>query len=251
MISAGIDIGSRSIEIAILEDDVIRETRKTDTGFDPIGQTKKLMCDLKFDAILATGYGRTLFEIAHDVPTITEIKAHARGAVYFFPEAQTVLDIGGQDSKVISLNASGNVARFEMNDRCAAGTGKFLEIMAHALGFSIETFGEEAMKAKKDLTINSMCTVFAESEVTSLVARGENPHEIARGLHIAVVKRALSMLKRVSQDGPVVFTGGVANNSFMAKLLAEESKREIRTPDHPEMNGAVGAALLAKEMKRK
>jgi predicted CoA-substrate-specific enzyme activase len=251
MISAGIDIGSRSIEIAVLEDGVIRETRKTDTGFDPIGQAKKLIHDLKYDAILATGYGRTLFEIEHDAPTITEIKAHARGAVYFFPEARTVLDIGGQDSKVISLNASGKVARFEMNDRCAAGTGKFLEIMATALGFSIETFGAEAMTARKDLTINSMCTVFAESEVTSLVAKGENPNEIARGLHLAVVKRALSMLKRVSQDGPVVFTGGVANNPFMARLLAEESKREIWVPDHPEMNGAVGAALLAQEMIRK
>jgi len=122
--------------------------------------------------------------------------------------------------------------------------------MATALGFSIETFGKEALKAKKDLTINSMCTVFAESEVTSLVAKGENPIEIARGLHIAVVKRAVSMLKRVSREGPVVFTGGVANNPFMVQLLAEESKREIWTPDLPEMNGAVGAALLAQEMKR-
>ncbi len=202
MISAGIDIGSRSIEIAVLEDGIIRETRKTDTGFDPIGQAKKLILDLKYDAILATGYGRTLFEIEHDAPTITEIKAHARGAVYFFPQARTVLDIGGQDSKVISLNASGKVVRFEMNDRCAAGTGKFLEIMATALGFSIETFGDEAMTAKKDLTINSMCTVFAESEVTSLVAKGENPNEIARGLHIAVVKRALSIPCSVMSPNP-------------------------------------------------
>jgi len=250
MISAGIDIGSRTIEIAVLEDGCIRETRKADTGFDPIGRARQLIHDLKYDAILATGYGRTLFEIEHDAPTVTEIKAHARGAVYFFPGARTVLDIGGQDSKAIQLNPSGQVTRFEMNDRCAAGTGKFLEIMATALGFSVETFGKEAMKAKKDLAINSMCTVFAESEVTSLVARGENPNEIARGLHMAVVKRAVSMLRRISPDGPVVFTGGVANNPFMARLLGEESKREIWTPDHPEMNGAVGAALLAQDMKR-
>ena len=226
MISAGIDIGSRSIEIAVLDNGTIRETRKTDTGFDPIGQAEKLINNLKFDAILATGYGRNLFEIEHDASTVTEIKAHARGAAYFFPGAATVLDIGGQDYKVIKLNESGNVIRFEMNDRCAAGTGKFLEIMAKTLGFSIDTFGEQAINAKKNLKISSMCTVFAESEVTSLVAKGENPSEIARGLHIAVVKRAASMLKRVSSEGPVVFTGGVANNPFIAQLLAKETQRE-------------------------
>ncbi len=251
MISAGIDIGSRSIEIAVLEDGTIRETRKTDTGFDPIGQARKLLDDLEFDVILATGYGRTLFEIEQDAPTITEIKAHARGARYFFPDARTVLDIGGQDSKAICLAQSGQVSRFEMNDRCAAGTGKFLEIMATALGFSVETFGQEAMTATKDLNINSMCTVFAESEVTSLMARGENPREIARGLHMAVVKRAVSMLRRVSADGPVVFTGGVANNRFIAHFLGETIRRKIWIPESPEMNGAVGAALLAQEMKIK
>ena len=138
-----------------------------------------------------------------------------------------------------------------MNDRCAAGTGKFLEIMAKTLGFSIDTFGEQAINAKKDLQISSMCTVFAESEVTSLVAKGEKPNEIARGLHIAVVKRAASMLNRVSPEGPVVFTGGVANNPFIAQLLAQETQREILIPKNPEMNGAVGAALLAMENERK
>jgi predicted CoA-substrate-specific enzyme activase len=247
MISAGIDIGSRSIEIAVLDNGTISETRKTDTGFDPIGQAKKLINGLKFDAILATGYGRNLFEIEHNASTVTEIKAHARGAAYSFPGAATVLDIGGQDYKVIKLNESGKVIRFEMNDRCAAGTGKFLEIMAKTLGFSIDTFGEQAINAKKDLQISSMCTVFAESEVTSLVAKGEKPNEIARGLHIAVVKRAASMLNRVSPEGPVVFTGGVANNPFIAQLLAQETQREILIPKNPEMNGAVGAALLAME----
>lgn len=248
MISAGIDIGSRSIEIAVLENGNIKELRKTDTGFDPIGQARNLIRDLTFDVILATGYGRNLFEIEHDASTVTEIKAHARGAVFTFPGASTVLDIGGQDSKIIKLNAAGNVIRFEMNDRCAAGTGKFLEIMAKTLGFEIETFGDQAMKAKKDLNISSMCTVFAESEVTSLVAKGENPNEIARGLHMAVVKRAASMLRRVSQEGPIVFTGGVANNLCIAKLLAQETQREILITENPEMNGAVGAALLAMEM---
>lgn len=245
MISAGIDIGSRSIECMILDMGAIREYRKTDTGFDPLGQAKELIKDLEFDAILATGYGRNLFEIEHNTPTVTEIKAHAKGAFHSFPDATTVLDIGGQDSKVIKLNDSGRVIRFEMNDRCAAGTGKFLEIMANALGFKIESFGDEAGTAGNDLTISSMCTVFAESEVTSLVARGEDTREIARGLHIAVAKRAVSMLNRVSPNGPVVFTGGVANNPFIVELLGDMTQRKILVPDNPEMNGAMGAALLA------
>lgn len=247
MISAGIDIGSRSIECAILENGVVKETRKTDTGYDPINQAKKLIDNVSFDSILATGYGRNLFEIEYNAATVTEIKAHAKGAKYAFPDASTVLDIGGQDSKVIRLDNSGRVIRFEMNDRCAAGTGKFMEIMAQALGFSIESFGDAAQKAEKELCISSMCTVFAESEVTSLVARGEPPEEIAKGLHRAVVKRAASMLKRVSPDGPIVFTGGVANNGFIVNILAETTKRQVLVPDFPEMNGAVGAALLASE----
>jgi predicted CoA-substrate-specific enzyme activase len=248
MICAGIDIGSRSIECAILENGIIKETRKTDTGFDPIRKAAALIKDLTFDAVMATGYGRNLFEIAHDAATVTEIKAHAKGAVHFYPGATTVLDIGGQDSKVILLSDSGRVIRFEMNDRCAAGTGKFLEIMAQALGYTIDTFGRAAESAPRGLSISSMCTVFAESEVTSLVARGENPDEIARGLHNSVAKRAVSMINRVSPRGPVVFTGGVANNPFIVRLLEESLNRPVIVPDAPEMNGAIGAALLAADI---
>ena len=251
MRSAGIDIGSRSIECVVFENGAIRETRKSDTGVDAVGQAKKIIKGLTFDTILATGYGRNLFEIEYDASTITEIKAHSRGAVHFFPHASTVLDIGGQDSKVIKLDTAGKVVRFEMNDRCAAGTGKFLEIMAKTLGFSIETFGKYASTAEKDLQISSMCTVFAESEVTSLVARGEPPEEIARGLHTAVVKRAVSMLNRVSPEGPVVFSGGVANNPFIVQQLETMTGRQIDVPDAPEMNGAVGAAIIAMEKLEK
>ena len=245
MISAGIDIGSRSIKCAVIEDGEIKETRLADTGFDPGNQAEGLLKNLSFDSILATGYGRNLFEIAHDSSTVTEIKAHAKGAAHFFPEASTVLDIGGQDSKVIRFDKTGRVTRFEMNDRCAAGTGKFMEIMARALGFTTHSFGDAARTAQKELNISSMCTVFAESEVTSLVAKGEKPEEIAKGLHKAVVLRAVTMLKRVSPQGPVVFTGGVANNAFMVQLLEQAIQRPVLVSDAPEMNGAVGAALLA------
>lgn len=250
MRAAGIDIGSRSIELVILENSRITEALIADTGFDPMVVAADLMKTARFDRIVATGYGRNLFEIAFEGETVTEIKAHARGAHHAFPDASTILDIGGQDSKVIRTNGSGKVIKFEMNDRCAAGTGKFLEIMARSLGFSIEDFGSAAMKADAELPINSMCTVFAESEVTSLLARGENRLSIARGLHSSVVRRAMSMLKRVSDSGPVVFTGGVANNPCMVRYLEDLTGRDICVPEQPHMAGALGAALIAEENMR-
>ena len=245
---AGIDIGSRSIELVVVDDEgEIVCSLQTDTGFDPMMEAKKLINDAAYDRIMATGYGRNLFEISFDAPTVTEIKAHARGARAFFPDTQTVLDIGGQDSKAIALLENGKVKKFEMNDRCAAGTGKFLEIMAKTLGFDIEAFGREALLAEKDLNISSMCTVFAESEVTSLIAKGQSRQEIARGLHTSVIRRASGMINRVSSEGDIVFTGGVAKNPCMTRLLAEKLGRKVRIPDEPQFVGALGAALLSKE----
>jgi predicted CoA-substrate-specific enzyme activase len=195
---------------------------------------------------MATGYGRNLFEIAFDAPTVTEIKAHARGARALFPDALAVIDIGGQDSKAISLFENGKVKKFEMNDRCAAGTGKFLEVMAETLGYEIEAFGTEALAAEDHLNISSMCTVFAESEVTSLIARGKSRREIARGLHDSVIRRAAGMINRVSCGGNIVFTGGVAKNPCIHRLLEEKLARSILMPEDPQLVGAFGAALLAK-----
>jgi predicted CoA-substrate-specific enzyme activase len=247
---SGIDIGSRSIELVVVDSsgDII-SSLQADTGFDPMNEAEKLINGRRFDRIIATGYGRSLFEISYDTETVTEIKAHARGARALFPEARTVIDIGGQDSKAISLFPNGRVKKFEMNDRCAAGTGKFLEIMAGTLGFSIEDFGSEALLAEKDLNISSMCTVFAESEVTSLIARGRNPREIARGLHLSVVRRIAGMINRVAENHTdVVFTGGVANNPCVRLLLEQKLGRKILAPFNPQCIGALGAALLAAEM---
>ncbi|NOY85959.1 MAG: 3-hydroxyacyl-ACP dehydratase [Deltaproteobacteria bacterium] len=246
MCFAGIDIGSRTIELVVVDDaGEIVLSLQTDTGFDPKSEADNLVNGVSFDRIMATGYGRNLFEISFDAPTVTEIKAHVRGVLAIFPGARTVLDIGGQDSKAIVLYENGKVKKFEMNDRCAAGTGKFLEIMAKTLGFEIEAFGREALMAKKDLNISSMCTVFAESEVTSLIAKGLSRREIARGLHTSVIRRAASMINRVSSEGDIVFTGGVAKNQCIRKLLSEKLGREIHIPDDPQMIGALGAALLA------
>jgi predicted CoA-substrate-specific enzyme activase len=245
---AGIDIGSRTIELVLVNEsgETVLSLR-TDTGFDPLAEAKKLIRDAPYDRIVATGYGRSLVEIAWEAPTVTEIKAHARGARILFPAARTVLDIGGQDSKAIAMGENGRVKKFEMNDRCAAGTGKFLEIMAGSLGFDIDAFGREALRAEKGLTISSMCTVFAESEVTSLIARGRNRREIARGLHSSVIRRAAGMISRVSSQGDIVFTGGVARNPCMAVLLEKKLGRSILVPDDPQAVGALGAALLAAE----
>jgi len=245
MRTAGIDLGSRSIKLVIVENGAILESRRADTGYDPIQEAQKLLDGIRFDRIMATGYGRGLFEIAHDAPTVTEIKAHALGVRHFFPTARNVLDIGGQDSQAIALSPTGKEIKFEMNDRCAAGTGKFLEVMARSLGFSVETFGAHAMQATRDLPVSSMCTVFAESEVTSLVARGEDRQEIALGLHRSIVQRAIGMLRRVAADGPLVFSGGVAKNPCINALLAEKLGCDILVPQDPQLTGALGAALLA------
>lgn len=246
---AGIDIGSRTIEVVVVDDaGEIMTSLQTDTGFDPMAEAKKLMDGVAYDRVMATGYGRNLFEISFDASTVTEIKAHATGARVFYPNARAILDIGGQDSKAISLCENGKVKKFEMNDRCAAGTGKFLEIMARTLGFDIEAFGREALGTDKDVNISSMCTVFAESEVTSLIAKGQDRRQIARGLHSSVIRRAAGMINRVASEGDLVFTGGVAKNPCMQTLLAEKMNRPVLIPDDPQCIGALGAALLAADV---
>jgi (R)-2-hydroxyacyl-CoA dehydratese activating ATPase len=245
---AGIDLGSRTVAlVAIDRQGAVTVEKITDTGFDPLAAAQSLLEGTDFAQVLATGYGRTLFEVAYSAPTVTEIKAHGRGAAALFPGIRAVLDIGGQDSKAIALNEQGKVVKFEMNDRCAAGTGKFLEVMAKSLGFAIEDFGSHALAATEEFAISSMCTVFAESEVTSLIARGGDRRSIAKGLQRSVVRRAVAMLNRVAPTGDVVFSGGVANNPCVCTLMAEELGRRLLLPAKPQFVGAYGAALLARE----
>lgn len=246
---AGLDIGSRSIELVTLIDGKVAEAKKLPTTFDPVSQCFKLLDGLRPASLVGTGYGRNLIqrlELDCEFSTITEIKAHALGAAHLFPEARTVLDIGGQDTKAMSL-AGGRVLKFEMNDRCAAGTGKFLEYTAGVFQIPVEDFGPYALKGVNPPEISSICTVFAETEATSLMARGEKPEAIALGLHKAIVKRTANMLRRVGLNFPLVFTGGVANNPCVLDLLAQsaggEIGRDILVPDNPDYMGALGAAL--------
>ena len=198
-------------------------------------------------AIVATGYGRVSVPFAHE--TITEITCHGRGAFYFDPAVRTVIDIGGQDSKVIRIDERGRVLDFAMNDKCAAGTGRFLEVMAAALEVDLEELAALSAAAPRATPISSTCTVFAETEVVSLLAGGKDRAEIARGLHESIAARTSSLVYRVGLTERVMMTGGVAKNSAVVQALEEKLQLPITVPPEPQIAGALGAALLAWEKK--
>jgi len=217
----------------------------TDTGVDLPKNFQSVLGDQKYDALVATGYGRYLAQSHLNCRIITEIKAYAIGAHFLFPDVRTILDIGGQDSKVIRVHG-GKVKEFEMNDKCAAGTGKFLEVMATTLGYTLDEFSTAAAEANEAVAINSMCTVFAESEVVSLISRGEERENIALGLHQSILNRILSLMGRTGFEDPLVFAGGVAKNGCMTMLLKKKLNMKILSPAEPQIVGAIGAALMAK-----
>jgi predicted CoA-substrate-specific enzyme activase len=249
---AGLDIGSRTIALVEWDGARISRAKVVDTGADPVGNARRLMEGRTYDRLVATGYGRHLAverDLAGEV--ISEIKAYGLGAYHLYPDVGTVLDIGGQDSKVIRVGPQGRVLRFEMNDRCAAGTGRFLENMAHALGMGIDEFGPHALEANgRPVRISSLCTVFAESEVVSLIARGEDSHRVALGLHQAIVDRVGGMVRRVGVGERFVFAGGVAHNPCLQQLFAEALAVPLTVPDEPQIVGALGAALHACDAQR-
>ncbi|HQJ95131.1 MAG TPA: acyl-CoA dehydratase activase [Syntrophorhabdaceae bacterium] len=241
---AGLDIGSRTVKLVVLNDGDVVHTKKTINSYDPLEVVFRLLDGVSYDYMVATGYGRHLVGNALSCNTISEIKAFAIGARALYPSCRAVLDIGGQDTKAIYLNEKGELIKFEMNDKCAAGTGRFLEIMAHALNYeNIDEFSKAACSVTKAETINSMCTVFAESEVISLIAHGAKREEVALGIHKAIAGRSLSLLKRVAPSGDIVFAGGVALNNCIQRLIAEELKRPVFVPSDPQTVGAYGAAL--------
>lgn len=241
---AGLDIGSRTIELVVVRGGAVVASRRLPTTFDPVSQLRRLFPDGPPKRLAVTGYGRELArELFPMARVLTEIKAHALGVSRLFPEAATLLDIGGQDTKAVALLPGGRVARFEMNDRCAAGTGKFLEYTATVFGIPVAEFGLLALSGDDPPLISSMCTVFAESEAITLMARGVSPANIALGLHRAIVSKTVSMLARVGVTAPLAFVGGVANNPCAVRLLTETLGFSPLVPDEPDMTGALGAAL--------
>ena len=244
---AGIDIGSRTIKLAVLENGRLIYSRKSVTSHNPLETAHDLMDGAEFDVMTATGYGRHLIKNHLSCPVISEITAFVFGARLFPHNCRSILDIGGQDTKAISLDPEGNLCKFEMNDRCAAGTGRFLEVMAAVLGFTLEEFSEAALSANHAHRINSMCTVFAESEVVSLISQGADRNEVALGIHKAIVSRSAGLLKRIGPTGGIFFAGGVALNACVRILLEQEMNRPVFIPPDPQIVGAIGAALYGAE----
>ncbi len=244
MLSAGIDIGSRAIKLVLARDGCPVHEAVVDTGTDPLSACRRLLCDFTCDQVTCTGYGRHLFqEHWPDAKVISEIKAVAAGATTLVPGCRTIVDIGGQDSKAIALDPAGKVQKFVMNDRCAAGTGQFLEMMATALGCSREAFVHAALRASQGRKLSSMCSVFAQSEVVSLIARGAPRDEMALGVHQSIASRTAVLAGGVPLEAPLVFTGGCARNECLVRLISEALRLPVHVPVSPQTVAALGCAL--------
>ncbi len=194
---------------------------------------------------VATGYGRIAIDYADR--QVTEISCYARGIHHLYPQVRTIIDIGGQDSKAISVGEDGRVVDFLMNDKCAAGTGRFLEVMARALELEVTDLGEISQQSREPYQVSSTCTVFAESEVVILVAEGVSREDIVAGLHSAIAKRTLSMVNRLALVPPVAMAAGVAKNRGVVKAIEDLRGHTLIVPSEPQIVGALGAALLAME----
>lgn len=254
MFFAGIDIGSRGAKGVILEDGQILSYSICDTGPESAGTAVKTFEEaargtgLKVDDmtyVVATGYGRVLVPFAHE--NISEISCHAKGAHRYFPTVRTVLDMGGQDCKAISVNERGAVAKFIMNDKCAGGTGRFLEMIADVLGLPLEEIGSLSLTSGQKIPFNTVCAVFAKSEALSLAKRGTAKSDILAGLHDAIATRCYNLLRRVSVEKDFAITGGIAKNCGMVAKIKEKVGLEPLLAPDPQIIGALGAALFARE----
>jgi predicted CoA-substrate-specific enzyme activase len=253
MICAGIDAGSRAIKIVLIDAETseIMATGIADQGIDGERLSSELFYGILRDngysredvaRTVATGYARNMIGIAD--AAITEITCHARGVHKLVPEARTIIEIGGQDSKLLRLDESGSLYDFAMNDRCAAGTGRFLEVVAARFELDIRKLGEMASKSEFPAPISSMCVVFAETEIIGLLATGASPNDIIAGVQHSVASRVVAMAGRKFEQ-PVVFTGGVAMVEGMDSALATALKCPVQIAPNPQMTGALGAALTA------
>ena len=254
---AGIDSGSTSTDVVILDQNgKIKSTMIIPTGGGAMMSAEKSLAAAVEKAgiqeedivrIVTTGYGRAYIDSGDD--SITEITCHAKGAHYLNPNVRTIIDIGGQDIKAISIDEHGAVTNFLMNDKCAAGTGRFLEMMARTLGLSLEEMSTKGLEWKENIVISSMCTVFAESEVVSLVAQNKNVADIIHGLNVSVASKVGALAARLGKKNPgeYMMTGGVAKNQGIINALEEKLEAKLYICDEAQLCGALGAALFAYE----
>ena len=252
MITVGIDIGSITAKAAILDERQLKGTSLQGTGYDAktaAAAAFQSVLDIagyekeQVGFIIATGYGRKSVSFADRA--VTEISCHAAGANFINPDVRSVIDIGGQDSKAMVISPEGKVLDFAMNDKCAAGTGRFLEVMARALEVDLEMLGEISLTSNSPATISSLCTVFAESEVISLIAKGEKRENIVAGIHASIGARVVAMAGRLGLKSPLMMTGGVAKNTGLVKMLEKKIGMPVEISEHAQVLGAIGAALIA------
>jgi predicted CoA-substrate-specific enzyme activase len=254
VITAGIDVGSVNTKLVVFDHsgpgiicEMVEPTgpRPRETARRVMDQCRKKNPGLegKVRAMVATGYARHAVDGVPD--TITEIKAAALGVRHWFPECRTVVDIGGQDSKVLALDPAGRVQDFVMNDRCAAGTGNFLAVLSRALSVPLADFGRLGLESRRPVPISSLCVVMAESEILSLLAADIPVPDIIAGLHEALARRVANMAARLKVQPPVVFTGGVAQNPGMKAALEQALGLPVTVPDKPLLAAALGAALAS------
>ena len=252
MIFAGIDIGSITAKAALIKDDQLISTHVIFTGYNTLAAGQKVFEEIltkanisknEVKAIISTGYGRNSVDFADKA--LTEIICHGAGAYFLNPEIRGIIDVGGQDSKAILLDDNGQVSNFSMNDKCAAGTGRFLEVMARALELDLDQLGKISLKADSPAKISSICTVFAESEVISMIAKQEKRENIIAGIHESAAARIAILATKIKIKEPVMMTGGVAKNIGMVKALENRLNCKIIVSESAQENGAIGAAVLA------
>ncbi|MCK4956286.1 MAG: 2-hydroxyglutaryl-CoA dehydratase [Candidatus Cloacimonetes bacterium] len=252
IITIGIDLGSRTSKLAVIENGKHIYSLCKTTGVNPKTTAEELLAETKKNLkikdgdiakIYSTGYGRNIVPFSNK--KISEISCHAKGVNLLFPKAKAIIDIGGQDSKGILINSKGRVLDFVMNDKCAAGTGRFLEVAANILEVTVDDLGRISLTCQNDVVINSTCVVFAESEIIGLISQGVEANEIIRSIHLSIAKRTRNLIAPLHWQQPLVFTGGVAKNRGMKKALEEVLDCEIFVPDDPFITGALGAANFA------
>jgi predicted CoA-substrate-specific enzyme activase len=247
----GIDVGSTTVKIVAVDRDGVilwhhiepASPRGDRQVLDFIERVSRQFGSVSHLPLVATGYGRKLVHMASK--QITEITCHAKGVYKQLGHSGTLVDIGGQDSKVIIINSSGQVEDFTMNDKCAAGTGRFLENTARHLHVDVDKMGTVALSVKEEAHISSTCTVFAESEIISKIASGTPVETIVRGLHRSLIYRIVAMIRSLGLIPPLILSGGVVKNPAIRTMLSEETREPVILPELPQLMGAYGAALIA------
>lgn len=252
MLTIGIDVGSTTSKIVLFDYSQMKivDWNYTATGVTPKKTANKLFQDIlaknglnKVDYVVSTGYGRKLVDFKDKISS--EIICHARGLSFLNPEIRTVIDIGGQDSKVIVIDDNHKVVDFVMNDKCAAGTGRFLEVVATILETSVEDLSDLAFMAEEEIDIDSTCVVFAESEIIGMIAKGYSRQTIVKAVHKSIAKRIINQVHSLNWQAPLAFTGGVSFNKSMKKILEEMLELPLYTYETPIITGALGASLIA------